>query len=208
MPVKLKIVLLGSSNVGKTSIIDRFVKGKFREFYEVWFAVLSLPSLLIFSTITSGSIGRLIVFKYGIRLARNDSNLWLPLTWGMQTVLLLLLTWLLTLEVRLQLRLWRNFWRMSGRGGWSCWTRSVVKPISQWQLEIKLIRAREQFLGRWLRRRRGRWGCSMWRYRLGTDKTSMSFFGRLFNILNKCFLSLNLKTIAVGQRSVVKNNWY
>lgn len=81
-----------------------------------------------------------------------------------------------------------------------------MKLISQWQLGIKSIRVREQFLDRWLRRRRGRWGCSMWRYRLGTDKTSMPFFGRLFNILNKCFLSLNLKTIAVGQRFVVKSS--
>jgi|JI10StandDraft_1071094.scaffolds.fasta_scaffold353928_1 GTPase SAR1 family protein len=35
LPTKLKLVLLGNSNVGKTSLIESFIKNKFRDFYEV-----------------------------------------------------------------------------------------------------------------------------------------------------------------------------
>lgn len=40
LPTKLKVVLLGSSNVGKTSLIESFIKNKFREFYEVTIRVM------------------------------------------------------------------------------------------------------------------------------------------------------------------------
>lgn len=35
LPTKLKIVFLGNSNVGKTSLIESFIKNKFRDYYEV-----------------------------------------------------------------------------------------------------------------------------------------------------------------------------
>lgn len=72
LPVKLKIVLMGDSSVGKTSIIENYVKHKFRNYYEVQHCSFSRPSQSTSTPRTSNTIIEHINYKFGIQPARKD----------------------------------------------------------------------------------------------------------------------------------------
>jgi len=67
-----KVILLGDSSTGKTSIIERFVNNKFEEKDNVRLYSYSLLSVLIFWEKTLLIIARVADCSYGILLVKRD----------------------------------------------------------------------------------------------------------------------------------------
>jgi|JI6StandDraft_1071083.scaffolds.fasta_scaffold10676_13 GTPase SAR1 family protein len=71
---KFKIVFLGDTNTGKTSIIERFINDKFNPESTVRKSLVSPPLALISSGETSTTSRSTIGSSYGILQVRNDTK--------------------------------------------------------------------------------------------------------------------------------------
>lgn len=72
--LRTKVVFVGDINVGKTSIINRFIENKFKESYEVInfpFILISQRSELTSAHAMSDTKARQSSFKFGIPQAKN-----------------------------------------------------------------------------------------------------------------------------------------
>lgn len=69
-----KIILLGDSSTGKTSIIERFVNNKFEEKDNVSFPLFSRPLESISLAKTSLTTTKLVDCNYGIPQASRDTK--------------------------------------------------------------------------------------------------------------------------------------
>ena len=91
--IKFKFVFLGDMGVGKTSIIERFVKDEFEASNNVSI-IDNICSLLLVSIFSPGIwhlITVLIDCSSGIQLGKKSIRVWYPHIWGMLIVQFLLL---------------------------------------------------------------------------------------------------------------------
>ena len=86
LPAKLKIVMLGGSNVGKTSVIEAYIKNKFRDFYEVFLTSFSLQYRSISSLAPLCTRADPTACRFGTQPVRKGSSPLPPVTLRTQTV--------------------------------------------------------------------------------------------------------------------------
>ena len=72
--IKYKIVFLGDQNVGKTALINRFIKNTFDQSYNVLLSCLRLLLALIFLSRTSAMDRSNTDYSFGIRQDNRDSK--------------------------------------------------------------------------------------------------------------------------------------
>lgn len=68
---KYKIIFLGDQSVGKSSIIEKFVKNKFEDGLTVYIIIIRQPSVSIFISKTSVETVNSIECSYGILQDKN-----------------------------------------------------------------------------------------------------------------------------------------
>ena len=77
---KIKIVLLGDQNVGKTSIIERYINNKFDDSQTVHIFWGSLQSELTLLSPTSKEIIKTIGYNFGIQQDSKGLKVWFQVT--------------------------------------------------------------------------------------------------------------------------------
>ena len=82
---KFKIVLVGDQNVGKSSIIARYIRNEFDPTKNVHLIAISPPSVSTLSAKISLLPARLSDCSYGTLLVSNASKAWSPATSKMHT---------------------------------------------------------------------------------------------------------------------------
>ena len=82
---KFKIVLVGDQNVGKSSIIARYIRNEFDPTKNVLLVVDSQPSVLTLSAKTLQPQAKLFGCNPGTQLDRKDSKVLFPVTSRMHT---------------------------------------------------------------------------------------------------------------------------
>jgi GTPase SAR1 family protein len=75
---KYKIIFLGDQSVGKSSIIEKYIKDKFEEGLNVHISTLSLQSASIFTSKMSPETANTTVFNFGTQQGNNDSEVSFP----------------------------------------------------------------------------------------------------------------------------------
>ena len=71
---KYKLILLGDQSVGKSSIIEKYIKDKFQEGFNVLFFIKSPQLELIFILKMLQEKENITEFNYGIRQDNKDSE--------------------------------------------------------------------------------------------------------------------------------------
>lgn len=82
---KFKIVLVGDQNVGKSSIIARYIRNEFDPTKNVNLIAISPPLVSTLSAKTSLLLARLSDCSYGTQPVSNASKVWSPATSKMHT---------------------------------------------------------------------------------------------------------------------------
>jgi GTPase SAR1 family protein len=77
---KFKIIFLGDQSVGKSSIIEKYIKDKFEEGLNVSLPLLSPPSASIFTSKTSPETANISEYNSGTQQDSNDSEVSSPTT--------------------------------------------------------------------------------------------------------------------------------
>ena len=107
--IKFKVVFVGDQAVGKSSIINRFIKNEFDATHNVFFSLRSLLLVLILFLKIFPLTKELSGYNYGILLVSNDSRVWFQDIWEIH----MLYFWSMMSRIRKAVTIWQDGLTMS-----------------------------------------------------------------------------------------------